>query len=85
MTRDSYGVTRRRTTAAPHVSGNLPYDPQLQVPVEEMRAAKAVLGRMLDGGELLPAYQGPWLSQAIIVLNESINAADKRAGRRGEQ
>lgn len=81
MARDRYGVTRRRRDATPTPSMNRPYDPTRQVPIADMSHARDVLARMLDGGELLTRVESPYLYHTILVLTESINAAQKRAGK----
>lgn len=62
---------------------NLPYDPARQVPAVEMRQARQVLARMLDGGELLASYQAPPIRWVIDILDEAIAAAGRRAARQG--
>lgn len=82
MARDSYGVTRRRRDNTPAPSLNRPYDPARQVSIEDMGHARDVLARMLDGGELLTTIESPHLYHTILILEESITAAEKRAKKR---
>ncbi len=80
--RDRLGVTvRRNTHGGSETNTNLPYDPTKQLTSDAMSIARDVLLRMLDGGELLTTYEGPWLRQAVTVLDASIEAANKRAAK----
>jgi hypothetical protein len=58
---------------------NLPYDPAKQVPLEDLRATRDVILRMLDGGELLAAFEGPLLRQGLWVIEHAIDGAERRA------
>lgn len=83
MARDAYGVTRRRSSGPVAFRGNLPYDPARQVPAVEMRQAREVLARMLDGGELLASNEAPPIREVIAILDEAVAAAARRAGSQG--
>jgi hypothetical protein len=80
MATDGLGVAIRKSThGAGNIKLNSDYDPAKQVSGEDMRTARSVLHRMISGGELMAAFQVPFIRQAVSVLDECIAASDRRA------